>query len=377
VTQAEYQLFLDEMRANGSYRQPDHWTDRQFTRGTGQQPIAGVRPSDAQAFCHWLSERDPGPWRYRLPTAQEKTRPPLNHADTNADAPPVGYWTLKIDQAELASSPDLPHDVALIQTLHWQLEQKLLNDLIAFQGLAEDEPISAYLRESILARAKQRAYSLLDLERRLPFATNGGKEIGRFFSLIQDRNAEGFAIDMELALINAKAHIDNPNLAPARGPILEEIITVGNRLMASLENLPFPPEITQLMHQLMHNLRRAHEQLISVRQGLEAEFISYRELVRHVNLALNNSQKLLDELSNSRADARIRLRINVLQRGLKLLRRHSSLTREEASRSRHERIQLFQMLVDLYVDMVILEGRNNNKSAALEGIRIIRESTIG
>jgi hypothetical protein len=33
------------------------------------------------------------------------------------------------------------------------------------------------------------------------------------------------------------------------------------------------------------------------------------------------------------------------------------------------------MLIDLYVDMVILEGRNDNKNIALEGIRIIREST--
>ena len=373
VTQAEYQLFLDEMRANGSYRQPDHWTDSHFTRGTGQQPVAGVRPSDAQAFCQWLSERDPGPWRFRLPTAQEKTRPPLNHPDTETDVSIVGYWTLNNDQAELAPSPELAHDVALVQSLHWQLEQKLLNDLIAFQGLADDAPISAYLRESILARAKQRAYSLLDLERRLLVSTNGGEEIGRHFSLIQDRNAEGFATDMEQALIDAKAHVNNPNLAAARGPILEEIITMGNRLLASLENLPFPPEVTQLVHQLMHDLRRAHEQLLTVRQGLEAEFLSYRELVRHINQALSNSQKLLDTLSHSRADARIRLRIDVLRRSLQLLRRHSSLTREEATRSRHERIQLFQMLVDLYVDMAILEGRNNNKSVALEGIRIVRE----
>jgi hypothetical protein len=377
VTHAEYQLFLDEMRANGSYLQPDHWTDMQFTRGTGQQPVAGVRPSDAHAFCHWLSERDPGPWRYRLPTAQEKTRPPLNRPSTESEASPVGYWTINNFQAELAPSPDLAHDIALIQALHWQLEQKLFNDLIAFQGLKEDEPVTNYLCETILARAKQRAYSLLDLDRRLPLTTNGGKEISRHFSLIQDRDAEGFATDLELALINAKTHVNNPNLAIARAPILEEIITMGNRLLASLDNLPFPPEITHLMHQLMHDLRRAREQLVTVGQGMEAEFLSYRELVRHINQALNNTQKLLDALSRSRADARIHLRIDVLRRSLQLLRRHSSLTREEATRSRHERIQLLQMLVDLYVDMVILEGRSNHNSVSLEGIRIIRESTTG
>ncbi|MAU01540.1 MAG: hypothetical protein CL608_30755 [Anaerolineaceae bacterium] len=375
VTQAEYQLFLDEMRAQGSYRQPDHWTDTQFTRGMGEKPVAGVRPSDAQAFCDWLSERNPGPWRFRLPTAPEKSRPPLNQPAQEEEANPVGYWYLDQGEPALEPSPDLIHDVALVQTLQRQVEQKFLNDLIAFQKLVEDEPHVNSLRESILSRAKQRAYSLLDLERRLPFTENGGEEIGRYFSLIQDRNAEGVATDMEEALIHAKAYVDNPNLAVIRGPILEEIIVMGNRLLASLENLPFPPEVTRLMHQLMQNLDQALGQLKTTQQGLQAEFLSYRELVRHINRALANAQKLLDALSNSRADARIHLRVNVLQRSLQLLQRHSNAAQGEASRLRQERVRLFQMLIDLYVDMAILESRNSYHSTALEGIRLIREAT--
>jgi hypothetical protein len=266
--------------------------------------------------------------------------------------------------------------VVLVQTLQRRLEQKFLNDLIVFQELVEDDPIANSLRESILVRAKQRAYSLLDLERRLPFTENGGKEIGRYFSLIQDRNAEGVATDMEEALIHAKASVDNPNLAVIRGPILEEIIVMGNRLLASLENLPFPAAVTQLMHQLMQDLERAHNQLKTTQLGLQAEFLSYRELVRHINRALANAQKLLDALSNGRADARIHLRVNVLQRSLQLLQRHSNAAQGEASRPRQERVQLFQTLIDLYVDMAVLESRNNYGSIPLEGIRIIRESTI-
>ncbi len=376
VTQAEYQLFLDDMRAKGSYRQPDHWTDKQFTRGMGQEPVAGIRPSDAQAFCDWLSERNPGPWHFRLPSAQEKSRPPLNEPALEENATPVGYWYLNKGQPALQPSPDLTHDVALVQSLQRQLDQKFLNDLIVFQELAEDDPMAKSLRESILARAKQRAYSLLDLERRLQFAANGGEEIGRYFSLLQDRNAEGVATDMEEALIHAKASVDNPNLAAIRGPILEEIIVMGNRLLASLDNLPFPPEVTRLMRQLMQDLQRAHNQLTTTQQSLQAEFLSYRELVRHVNRALNSAQKLLDELSYSRADARIHLRVSTLQRSLQLLQRHSNAAKGEASYSRRERLQLFQMLIDLYVDVVILESRNNAGSTPLEGIRIIREATI-
>ncbi|HEC84868.1 MAG TPA: NACHT domain-containing protein, partial [Thioploca sp.] len=43
ITCAEYQLFLDEKRAEGEYYQPDHWTEYTFPNGTAQEPIRGVR----------------------------------------------------------------------------------------------------------------------------------------------------------------------------------------------------------------------------------------------------------------------------------------------------------------------------------------------
>ncbi len=67
VTHAEYQLFIDEMRAQGEHRQPDHWRAYQFAPGTGRKPIVGLRKSDAAAFCHWLTARKPGFWSYSLP----------------------------------------------------------------------------------------------------------------------------------------------------------------------------------------------------------------------------------------------------------------------------------------------------------------------
>jgi hypothetical protein len=85
VTHAEYQLFLDESRALGKYYQPDHWPDVRFLAGQGQLPIAGVRPSDAQAFCAWLTERD-GEWRYSLP------RSGTDELVYNAPVGSTGYW---------------------------------------------------------------------------------------------------------------------------------------------------------------------------------------------------------------------------------------------------------------------------------------------
>jgi hypothetical protein len=67
VTQAEYQLFIDEMMAQGKYRQPDHWNAYEFALGTGGRPVVGLRKSDAKEFCIWLTSRKQGLWVYDLP----------------------------------------------------------------------------------------------------------------------------------------------------------------------------------------------------------------------------------------------------------------------------------------------------------------------
>jgi hypothetical protein len=45
VTCVEYQLFVDEMREQGKYYQPDHWTSYQFPKGLARESILGVRRS--------------------------------------------------------------------------------------------------------------------------------------------------------------------------------------------------------------------------------------------------------------------------------------------------------------------------------------------
>src|SRR5262249_14426566 len=67
VTCAEYQLFLDEMRIQGRYHQPDHWIDVSFPSGQGNKPVCGIRAEDAEAFCDWLTRRQGGNVCYCLP----------------------------------------------------------------------------------------------------------------------------------------------------------------------------------------------------------------------------------------------------------------------------------------------------------------------
>jgi energy-coupling factor transporter ATP-binding protein EcfA2 len=71
ITCAEYQLFLDDARAQGKYHQPDHWTTYAFPKGSAQEPVCGVRAEDAEAFCAWLTQRQGGEISYRLPVQAE------------------------------------------------------------------------------------------------------------------------------------------------------------------------------------------------------------------------------------------------------------------------------------------------------------------
>jgi hypothetical protein len=88
VTGAEYQLFIDEMREQGKYYQPDHWTSYQFPQGHAQEPILGLRHSDALAFCKWLTQREIGEWFYSLPTQEQAA----NFLIGPLEQTPVGYW---------------------------------------------------------------------------------------------------------------------------------------------------------------------------------------------------------------------------------------------------------------------------------------------
>lgn len=85
ITCAEYQLFLDEMRAKGEFLQPDHWLRFRFSSGFANTPICGIRIDDAISFCDWLNERQGGNVRYRLPTVEEARQHPTPSVD-------LGNW---------------------------------------------------------------------------------------------------------------------------------------------------------------------------------------------------------------------------------------------------------------------------------------------
>ncbi|MDX9990856.1 MAG: SUMF1/EgtB/PvdO family nonheme iron enzyme [Anaerolineales bacterium] len=91
VTCAEYQLFIDEMRAQKKYYQPDHWREYHFPKDHAREPVLGMRPSAAAAFCKWLTGYKNDGWLYRIPTQQEAQEYPL----TKHHPQSIGHWVSK------------------------------------------------------------------------------------------------------------------------------------------------------------------------------------------------------------------------------------------------------------------------------------------
>ena len=122
VTCAEYQLFLDEMREQGKYYQPDHWASYQFPEGRAREPILGMRHSDALEFCAWLTKQEAGEEAFRLSTSVETMAYPLIHPGILW---PLGYWVMGADEqsrfAWIGPVPDNPRRIDLARALNHDL----------------------------------------------------------------------------------------------------------------------------------------------------------------------------------------------------------------------------------------------------------------
>jgi energy-coupling factor transporter ATP-binding protein EcfA2 len=88
ITHAEYQVFLDELRGRSEFRQPDHWSTYTYPSDSAKKPVVGVRPSDAEEFCRWLTSRERGVWSYRIPRVEEL------EGEQGVSGWTVGFWAL-------------------------------------------------------------------------------------------------------------------------------------------------------------------------------------------------------------------------------------------------------------------------------------------
>jgi len=198
ITCAEYQLFLDEMRRQGEYRQPDHWTAYTFFETTPKlsatDPVLGVCAEDTKAFVNWLNKREKA--TYRLPTPTEAKEFPANVKS-------VATWC---DENENFTLEGLgkPEYQEIEQRLKKLSTLPLLNHWINL-FLSFSDFFSAFIRVRYLARYLALTLALaLALARDLALAL--ARYLDRALARALDRaRALAETIDRELyTLLNAK-----------------------------------------------------------------------------------------------------------------------------------------------------------------------------
>lgn len=107
ITCAEYQLFINEKLKIGKYRQPDHWKTYIFTSGYAKKPITGVRATDAEEFCDWLTQRHSAlGFRYRIPTVTEAYNNQIIESQDN-----IGYWCQNPEDKVIVGTPKVDEKV--------------------------------------------------------------------------------------------------------------------------------------------------------------------------------------------------------------------------------------------------------------------------
>ncbi len=188
VTCAEYQLFIDEMREQGKYYQPDHWTSYQFPKGKAREPIVGVRYADVVEFCGWLTQQNGNEWIFRLPSQAEADKYPIKLSD---DAP-LGYWLSEAYQFVWirAVPKDIIERIIAIERHH----ASALNLSIESDNAITIERVVAFERYLVLAVghaiALDRAIAIisLDIDRNLSIDRN--LDIDRYLDIQIDRARE-------------------------------------------------------------------------------------------------------------------------------------------------------------------------------------------
>ncbi len=337
ITHIEYQLFLDEKRAQGEYRQPDHWQSYRFAPGEGLKPVLGVRPSDAEAFCQWLTERSGGLWCYRLPKPEETPWP--------------GKWGTGVTwwiQTGKTQAPAGNH----AQAVDLDLTSARARDLARFLArfLARDR---ARDLARFLARDRARALDLaLALARFLARDLARALDLDLDLALALDLDLD-LDLDRDLDLARARALALARAFAPAHAFDLNRDLAL-NRVRAFV-------------------LDRARD------RGLD-RFLA-RGLGRDFDLArnLDRVQDLVHTAKPTRAELRTLSRLILLygtvlslaeiQRTRSGFKKLIANTREEISFW----AQLRDECLNLYLDLLILEERIEGRMPPVEGIRIVRE----
>lgn len=370
VSHAEYQLFLDAEMELGRYHQPDHWRSDRFPAGRGRDPIVGIRPLDAEAFCKWLTDKDLNGWRYRLPTEQERNIEHLLNEDLNENQF-VTHWYRGVDQHLVGQATNL--NKVRSKELLRQLEQRLINDHMLDVSLSQNQHQYTRLRQIVLGRMQHRGFTLLDFNRRLGMESNIKEDLSIYFDRMRDRVTPSRALALQQMLTKATEQVQNPNLTHAHSLFLDDMVEKAKQLSQTVERAHHIDAQPELMRNVERSLIRARE-LIQRGNRQENALFLHRELTRHLGKALRSIRQLSEHVMKARADARTRIRAVSLREIIQLMNElDAQPAASNHTKMRRKHMELLNDYIDLYVDVAILEERITENIPAIEGLRLICE----
>ena len=362
ISNGEYQLFLQESRANRLYHQPDHWRGFTFEMGDGRKPIVGVRPSDAEFFCQWLTDRDTTGWQFRLPNADELKLSRLRADGHVIDMEHATYW-YKSDQGyRTAGFKVKQNSDSILQILQYRFERDW--DL---HDSSRQYPHIKQIGKIFLNRALQRQFVLKDLARDLSQELADFDELLTDLAQSQDRSLTDMATDLDIALTQAIEVVNDPDLMAARQVDLETIIELTQILRKDLNKAKGFEIPENMMTELFRTVERA-KTLSSNRNS-----VMYQELDRALNHALMVERELGRVLNREMVNSRHRLSANVLKRMGEVftqVERQKGSAEPTAVSDTYKR--QFTTLLDLYIDLALLEERISGQLPAYESIRVVR-----
>ena len=204
ITCAEYQVFIDEMRAQGKYHQPDHWKEYHFPPGQAREPILGVRPSDAVAFCEWLTQRQSESWGFRIPTKTEMQDNPI----LSSYPPPIGYWTKETDgTTQFTWIGEVPADPRKIdRRLASDAERERNRQIDSSLTIDPDSIFGDYIEddyEDTISRARDRSRSLTIASARASALDLGSTHLIELLGSINTNGDLALALALNRALHHA------------------------------------------------------------------------------------------------------------------------------------------------------------------------------
>ena len=406
IAHAEYQLFLDEKRVQDQFCRPDHWTKHTFPQGTAQAPVLGVRYADALAFCEWLTAREGGMWRYRVPAATE--------LDAGTVPEGSGYWSLDGAEGRCVGTEAPGWDAAGRIAEQWTEDAIAVNlaracaraiDLASVIGRASALDLDL---ASDLARARDRAIDLagaINLARDL-FRTSERASV-RVRDLAVDlasARAIARARDLKRGLARIIASASAGTCAIARDIARANDLVRAQALagaVAGAVDLVGDDDLADVI-----DLTRACDLARTVNFAGAVNLSSARTVDRNlahtvaVNLARTIDHGSLSTSAYQTARNVIGLRAPLVGLGLEsvdslltYVRRYTvlslwlietSLIRAPSWWARHVRSgseldrwekleQLQHRLTDLYIDLCIWDARVKGEFPPFEGIRIVRE----